>query len=112
VLVLLGQVLELRARESTGGALRALLRLSSTELRPSTTAPSTGTFSPGRTRRRSPTPMASSCTKEVGASVIGGSLNQSGALVVEATKVGRDTMLARIVQMVAEAQRSRAPIQR
>ncbi len=50
--------------------------------------------------------------KEVGASVIGGSLNQSGSLVVEATKVGRDTMLARIVQMVAEAQRSRAPIQR
>ena len=50
--------------------------------------------------------------KAKGDSVIGGTLNQTGALVVVATKVGRDTMLARIVQMVAEAQRSRAPIQR
>ena len=51
-------------------------------------------------------------TKEVGASVIGGTMNQSGALVIEARKVGRDTMLSQIVQLVAEAQRSRAPIQR
>ena len=51
-------------------------------------------------------------TKEAGANVIGGTLNQSGALVIEARKVGRDTMLAQIVQLVADAQRSRAPIQR
>ena len=51
-------------------------------------------------------------TKEVGANVIGGTMNQSGALVIEARKVGRDTMLSQIVQLVAEAQRSRAPIQR
>ena len=51
-------------------------------------------------------------TKEAGATVIGGTMNQSGALVIEARKVGRDTMLSRIVQLVAEAQRSRAPIQR
>ena len=51
-------------------------------------------------------------TKEAGAKVIGGTINQTGALVIEARKVGRDTMLAQIVQLVAEAQRSRAPIQR
>ena len=51
-------------------------------------------------------------TKEVGAKVIGGTMNQSGGLVIEAQKVGRDTMLSQIVQLVAEAQRSRAPIQR
>ena len=51
-------------------------------------------------------------TKTAGDSVIGGTLNQSGALVIEAERVGRDTMLARIVALVAEAQRSRAPIQR
>src|SRR4029079_17242010 len=51
-------------------------------------------------------------TKEVGARAIGGTINQTGAIVIQADKVGRDTMLARIVQMVSEAQRSRAPIQR
>jgi Cu+-exporting ATPase len=51
-------------------------------------------------------------TKEVGAPVIGGTMNQSGSLVIEARKVGRDTMLSQIVQLVADAQRSRAPIQR
>jgi Cu+-exporting ATPase len=51
-------------------------------------------------------------TKEAGAKVIGGTLNQSGSFVMRAEKVGRDTMLAQIVQMVAQAQRSRAPIQR
>jgi Cu+-exporting ATPase len=51
-------------------------------------------------------------TKSVGDRVIGGTINQSGALIMEAEKIGRDTLLARIVQMVAEAQRSRAPIQR
>jgi Cu+-exporting ATPase len=51
-------------------------------------------------------------TKVIGANVIGGTMNQSGSLVIEARKVGRDTMLSQIVQLVAEAQRSRAPIQR
>src|SRR3546814_5685041 len=51
-------------------------------------------------------------TKEAGQKVIGGTLNQTGALVMSADRVGRDTMLAQIVQMVAAAQRSRAPIQR
>ena len=51
-------------------------------------------------------------TKTTGDTVIGGTINQTGSLIVRADKVGRDTMLARIVQMVAEAQRSRAPIQR
>jgi Cu+-exporting ATPase len=51
-------------------------------------------------------------TKTTGDTVIGGTLNQTGSLVVRADKIGRDTMLARIVQMVAHAQRSRAPIQR
>src|SRR5262249_10363366 len=51
-------------------------------------------------------------TKGVGAKVIGGTLNQAGGFVMRAEKVGRDTMLSQIVQMVAQAQRSRAPIQR
>src|SRR5207244_9723195 len=51
-------------------------------------------------------------TKTVGERVIGGTINQSGALVIKARRVGRDTMLSRIVQLVAEAQRSLAPIQR
>src|SRR5690242_20336763 len=51
-------------------------------------------------------------TKEAGAKVIGGTLNQSGSFVMRADKVGRDTLLSQIVQMVAQAQRSRAPIQR
>ena len=51
-------------------------------------------------------------TKTAGDTVVGGTINQTGALLIRAEKVGRDTMLARIVQMVAEAQRSRAPIQR
>ncbi|MCT4475530.1 HAD-IC family P-type ATPase, partial [Bosea spartocytisi] len=51
-------------------------------------------------------------TKEVGAAVIGGTLNTTGGFIMRAGKVGSDTMLARIVSMVAEAQRSRAPIQR
>ncbi len=51
-------------------------------------------------------------TKTVGAQLVAGTVNQTGSLVVRADKIGRDTMLARIVQMVADAQRSRAPIQR
>ncbi|MBX9933483.1 MAG: heavy metal translocating P-type ATPase [Methylobacterium sp.] len=139
VLVLLGQVLELRARESTGGALRALLdlapktarrlhsdgtddevRLEDIEVgdrlrvRPGEKVPVDGIVVEGRSAidESLVTGEAMPVTKEVGANVVGGSLNQSGALIVEARKVGRDTMLARIVQLVAEAQRSRAPIQR
>ncbi|MBE7201018.1 MAG: heavy metal translocating P-type ATPase [Parafilimonas terrae] len=139
VLVLLGQVLELRARESTGGAIRALLDLAPKtarriradgtdeevpldaiavgdrlRVRPGEKVPVDGAVVEGRSSLDESLVTGESMpvTKEVGAPVIGGSLNQSGSLVVEATRVGRDTMLARIVQMVAEAQRSRAPIQR
>ncbi len=139
VLVLLGQVLELRARESTGGALRALLDLAPKtarrlhsdgtddevrlediavgdrlRVRPGEKVPVDGIVVEGRSAidESLVTGEAMPVTKEVGANVVGGSLNQSGALIVEARKVGRDTMLARIVQLVAEAQRSRAPIQR
>ncbi|NEU15113.1 heavy metal translocating P-type ATPase, partial [Methylobacterium sp. BTF04] len=139
VLVLLGQVLELRARASTGGALRALLdlapktarRLKSDgtdeevrlediavgdrlRVRPGEKVPVDGVVVEGRSSVDESliTGESMPVTKEAGATVVGGSINQSGALVIEARKVGRDTMLARIVGMVAEAQRSRAPIQR
>ncbi len=139
VLVLLGQVLELRARESTGGALRALLDLAPKtarrvhqdgtddevrleeiavgdrlRVRPGEKVPVDGAVVEGRSSVDESliTGESMPVTKEAGATVVGGSINQSGALVIEARKVGRDTMLARIVQMVAEAQRSRAPIQR
>ncbi|GLS59193.1 copper-translocating P-type ATPase [Methylobacterium haplocladii] len=139
VLVLLGQVLELRARESTGGALRALLDLAPKtarrlhddgtddevrlediavgdrlRVRPGEKMPVDGTVIEGRSSvdESLVTGESMPVTKEAGATVVGGSINQSGSLVIEARKIGRDTMLARIVQMVAEAQRSRAPIQR
>jgi Cu+-exporting ATPase len=139
VLVLLGQVLELRARESTGGALRALLDLAPKtarrlhedgtddevrlediavgdrlRVRPGEKMPVDGVVMEGRSAvdESLVTGESMPVTKEAGATVVGGSINQSGALVIEARKVGRDTMLARIVQMVAQAQRSRAPIQR
>ena len=139
VLVLLGQVLELRARESTSGALRALLDLAPKtarrlradgtdeeiqldavqvgdrlRVRPGEKVPVDGVVVDGRSSidEALVTGEAMPVRKDVGAAVIGGSLNQSGALVIEAQKVGRDTMLARIVQLVADAQRSRAPIQR
>ena len=139
VLVLLGQVLELRARETTSGAIRALLDLApktarrirqdGTEeevqldqvqvadrlrVRPGEKVPVDGIVVEGRSAvdESMVTGESMPVTKEIGASVIGGTMNQSGALVIEAKKVGRDTMLARIVQLVAEAQRSRAPIQR
>lgn len=139
VLVLLGQVLELRARESTSGAIRALLdlapktarriRADGTEeevqldtvhvgdrlrVRPGEKVPVDGSVLDGRSAvdESMVTGESMPVTKEVGAKVIGGTMNQSGALVIEARKVGRDTMLSQIVQLVAEAQRSRAPIQR
>src|SRR6185437_3594488 len=96
VLVLLGQVLELRAREKTGGAIRALLNL----------APKTAR------RLRDGGGEEVPAEKEQGAKLIGGTINGTGGLVMRADKIGAETMLARIVQMVAEAQRSRAPIQR
>jgi Cu+-exporting ATPase len=139
VLVLLGQVLELRARESTSGAIRALLNLApktarriradGTEeeialdqvhvgdrlrVRPGEKVPVDGAVVEGRSAvdESMVTGESMPVTKKAGANVIGGTINQSGALIVEARKVGRDTMLAQIVQLVAQAQRSRAPIQR
>jgi Cu+-exporting ATPase len=139
VLVLVGQILELRARESTGGAIRALLDLAPKtarrlhadgtdeevaldavgvgnrlRVRPGEKVPADGTVVEGRSAvdESMVTGESMPVTKEVGAGVIGGTINGSGALVIEARKVGRDTMLAQIVQLVAEAQRSRAPIQR
>ena len=139
VLVLLGQVLELRARESTSGAIRALLDLApktarlirddGTEeevqldsvqvgdhlrVRPGEKVPVDGTVVEGRSAvdESMVTGESMPVTKQAGSKAIGGTMNQSGALVIEAQKVGRDTMLSQIVQLVAEAQRSRAPIQR
>jgi P-type Cu+ transporter len=139
VLVLLGQVLELRARERTSGAIRALLDLAPKtarrldadggeqetpldlvvvgdrlRVRPGEKTPVDGTVLEGRSAldESMVTGESMPVTKAAGDRVIGGTLNQSGALVIRADKVGRDTMLARIMQMVAQAQRSRAPIQR
>jgi Cu+-exporting ATPase len=138
-LVLLGQVLELRARERTSGAIKALLDLTpktahrinadGTEdeitldlvqigdrlrVRPGETVPVDGTVEDGRSSLDESlvTGEAMPTTKTAGDGVIGGTVNQTGSFVMRADKIGRDTMLARIVQMVAEAQRSRAPIQR
>lgn len=139
VLVLLGQVLELRARERSSGAIKALLNLAPKtawrmlpggedeevpleqimvgdrlRVRPGEKVPVDGTVEDGRSAldEAMVTGEAMPVAKAKGDRVIGGTLNQTGALVITATKVGRDTMLSRIVQMVAEAQRSRAPIQR
>jgi heavy metal translocating P-type ATPase len=139
VLVLLGQVLELRARERTSGAIKALLNLapktarriaeddSEAEIpledvavgdrlrvRPGEKVPVDGVVEEGRSAldESMVTGESMPVTKSDGDAVIGGTMNQSGSLVIRADKVGRDTMLSRIVQMVAEAQRSRAPIQR
>lgn len=139
VLVLLGQVLELRARERTSGAIKALLNLAPKaarritaegqeeeisldavvigdrlRVRPGEKVPVDGSVEEGRSAidESMVTGESLPVAKEAGANVIGGTLNQSGALVIRAERIGRDTMLARIVQMVAEAQRSRAPIQR
>jgi P-type Cu+ transporter len=139
VLVLLGQVLELRAREQTGGAIRALLDLAPKtarrirldgadedvglelvavgdrlRVRPGEKAPVDGELVEGRgvVDESMVTGESMPVAKTVGDKLIGGTMNQSGGFVMRADKVGRDTMLAQIVQMVAQAQRSRAPIQR
>ncbi|MFC4295626.1 copper-transporting P-type ATPase [Novosphingobium tardum] len=139
VLVLLGQVLELRARERTSGAIQALLDLAPKtarrvrangedeevtldmisvgdrlRVRPGEKVPVDGLIEEGRVAidESLVTGESMPVTKEAGASVIAGSLNKTGSFVMLAQKVGSETLLSRIVQMVAEAQRSRAPIQR
>jgi len=139
VLVLLGQVLELRAREQTSGAIRALIDLAPKttrrvqqdgsdeevsldliavgdrlRVRPGEKIPVDGVLVEGRSSldESMVTGESMPVTKAPDAKVIAGTLNQTGGFVMRAEKVGRDTMLARIVQMVADAQRSRAPIQR
>ena len=139
VLVLLGQVLELRAREQTGGAIRALLDLAPKiarrvraegadedvaldairlgdrlRVRPGEKVPVDGEVLEGRgaVDESMVTGESMPVAKSAGDKVIGGTMNQRGGFVMRADKIGRDTMLAQIVQMVAEAQRSRAPVQR
>ena len=139
VLVLLGQVLELRAREATGGAIRALLNLAPRtarrvrpdgtdeeivlsevrvgdrlRVRPGDAVPVDGVVLEGRSAVDESMVTGESLPVEKGPGdpVIGGTVNGTGALVIRAERVGKDTMLARIVALVAEAQRSRAPIQR
>ncbi len=139
VLVLIGQVLELRAREHTSGAIRALLKLAPKtarrieangneeeveldsvvandrlRVRPGEKVPVDGEVLEGRSSldESMVTGESMPVTKEKGARLIAGTINQSGSLVMRADRVGRDTLLARIVQMVADAQRTAAPIQR
>jgi Cu+-exporting ATPase len=139
VLVLLGQVLELRAREQTSGAIRALLDLAPKtaqrvcadgseeevsldqiavddrlRVRPGEKVPVDGEITEGRSSldESMVTGESMPVTKGVSAKVIAGTLNTTGGFVMRAEKVGRDTLLSQIVQMVAAAQRSRAPIQR
>ncbi len=138
VLVLLGQVLELSARERTSGAIRALLKLAPAtarriedggerevpldavkagdrlRVRPGEKVPVDGEVIEGHSAVNESmiTGESMPLTKEPGAKAIAGTLNTSGTFVLRAEKVGRDTLLARIVDMVATAQRSRAPIQR
>jgi Cu+-exporting ATPase len=138
VLVLLGQVLELRARDQTGGAIRALLDLApktalrirdggadeqvpldqvvagdTLRVRPGDKVPVDGVIVSGNSSvdEAMVTGESIPATKAAGDKVIGGTLNQTGSFVLRADAVGRDTMLARIVALVADAQRSRAPIQ-
>ncbi|HEV2548809.1 MAG TPA: heavy metal translocating P-type ATPase [Stellaceae bacterium] len=139
VLVLLGQLLELRAREQTGSAIRALLNLAPKiarrirtdgndeevpleqvqigdplRVRPGESVPVDGVVIEGKSAvdESMVTGESMPVEKEPGTKVIGGTINGTGSLIMRAEKVGSDTMLARIVHMVAEAQRSRAPIQR
>jgi P-type Cu+ transporter len=138
-LVLLGQVLELRARERTGGAIRALLDLApktarrikadgsdeevaladivqgdKLRVRPGEKVPTDGTVVDGRSSidESMVTGESMPVTKSTGDRLIGATLNQTGALVMQAERVGSETMLSQIVHLVANAQRSRAPIQR
>jgi Cu+-exporting ATPase len=139
VLVLLGQVLELRAREATSGAIRALLDLAPKtarrvkddgsdeevaldtvhpgdrlRVRPGDKVPVDGVLLEGRSAidESMVTGESMPVTKEKDSCLIGGTINKSGSFIMRAEKVGRDTLLSQIVQMVASAQRSRAPIQR
>ena len=139
VLVLLGQVLELKARSQTSSAIRSLLRLAPKtarlmtrdgreedvplehvqvghrlRVRPGERVPVDGTVQEGTTSvdESMITGESIPVEKTVGVRVTGGTINGTGGIVMVAERVGRDTMLARIVQMVSEAQRSRAPIQR
>ncbi|MET4386991.1 Cu+-exporting ATPase [Bradyrhizobium sp. F1.4.3] len=139
VLVLLGQVLELRARDATSGAIKALLQLAPKtarrvdadgneheveidtlhagdrlRVRPGEKVPVDGIILEGRSSLDESLVTGESMpvTKETGAKVIAGTLNQSGSFIMRVDKVGRETLLSQIVQMVADAQRSRAPIQR
>ena len=139
MLVLLGQVLELRARDRTSGAIKALLGLAPKtarrvaadgsdedvalehiaagdllRVRPGEKVPVDGEITEGRSSldESMVTGESMPVTKEAGGKVIGGTLNASGGFVMRAEKIGSETMLARIVQMVSDAQRSRAPIQR
>ncbi|MGD0563805.1 MAG: heavy metal translocating P-type ATPase [Roseiarcus sp.] len=139
VLVLLGQVLELKAREQTGGAIRALLDLAPKtarrisgdgserdialaevavgdrlRVRPGEKIPVDGELIEGASAvdESMVTGESMPVAKRVGAKLIGGAINGSGGFVMRAQRVGRDTMLAQIVEMVAKAQRSRAPVQR
>ncbi|MHB8461890.1 MAG: heavy metal translocating P-type ATPase [Vulcanimicrobiaceae bacterium] len=138
VLVLLGQVLELRAREQTGGAIRALLNLAPKNARRLTEAgdedipldrvqvgdrlrvrPGDGVPVDGEVLEGASAVDESMVTgesmpaaKAAGDKLIGGTVNGTGSLIMRADQIGADTMLSRIVAMVSEAQRSRAPIQR
>ncbi|ABI76133.1 copper-translocating P-type ATPase [Hyphomonas neptunium ATCC 15444] len=138
-LVLLGQVLELQAREATGGAIRALLDLAPKtarrinadgseedvplesvvagdrlRVRPGEKIPVDGVVTEGRSSidESMVTGESMPVTKSVDDRVIGATVNQTGRLIVEAKRVGSETMLSQIVHLVADAQRSRAPIQR
>ena len=139
VLVLLGQVLELQARERTGGAIRALLKLAPKiahrvaddgaesdipledsrvgdrlRVRPGECVPVDGSVESGASSvdESMLTGESMPVEKTVGARVVGGSVNGTGAFVMRAEKVGSDTLLAQIVTLVTAAQRSQAPIQR
>ena len=139
VLVLLGEVLQLRARESTSGAIRALLRLAPAtaarvradgsdeevrldqvkegdrlRVRPGDKIPVDGEVLEGHSSVDESLVTGESLPveKHPGAKVIGGTINETGSFVMRADRVGAETLLAQIVHMVAEAQRTRAPIQR
>lgn len=139
VLVLLGQVLELRARSQTSSAIKSLLRLAPAtarlvrpdgseedvsldqvhvgdrlRVRPGERVPVDGVVVEGSTSvdESMITGESIPIAKEIGVSVTGGTMNGTGSMLMRAQRVGRETLLARIVQMVSEAQRSRAPIQR